>query len=480
VEYSAIETGSAVRVGRARTERRWRLFDDAVFWGVLAGLGWVPLRYGSNVLLTWGVNAIVFPGLLCFYELTAALPGRRHPVALGSLGVSAALFTAVILWAFLQTATWLPPSWGNPIWPMAADALGRPVAASISVDRDLSALALLRLITAASVFWLTVQLTRDARRARRLVVGVAAICAAYAAYGLVASKTGLGRWLDIPVAADGRVTATFINPNSYATYAGMGLIAASGLLIELYRKNAIYGGSRGLRLAVAIELLGGSGAALIAALFIGLAALFLTGSRGGVMATAAGLAALGAVAWRRGGRRRRPAGPIAVLLAVALAAAICFGAVFTDSLGERGLADSNRLAVSLLTLRSTLDAPLFGFGYGTFADVFPLYRDRSIGIAGTWGQAHNSYVETLQGLGFALGAMLIATLVLLPLRCLRGALHRQEHALAPQVAVGVACLVGVQAVVDFSLQIQAVALTFAALLGAGVAQATSSRVETGD
>jgi hypothetical protein len=48
------------------------------------------------------------------------------------------------------------------------------------------------------------------------------------------------------------------------------------------------------------------------------------------------------------------------------------------------------------------------------------------------------------------------------------------------VAVSVAFLAGVHALVDFSLQIQAVTLTFMAVLGAGVAQSKSSRVALHD
>ena len=52
--------------------------------------------------------------------------------------------------------------------------------------------------------------------------------------------------------------------------------------------------------------------------------------------------------------------------------------------------------------------------------------------------------------------------------------------MVPRVATSVAILVGVQALVDFSLQIQAVTLTFMALLGAGVAQSESSRLALND
>jgi hypothetical protein len=55
--------------------------------------------------------------------------------------------------------------------------------------------------------------------------------------------------------------------------------------------------------------------------------------------------------------------------------------------------------------------------------------------------------------------------------CLKGARTRQRDATIPAIAASVSFLVGVNAFVDFSLQIQAVTLTYMAILGAGVAQA---------
>ena len=49
----------------------------------------------------------------------------------------------------------------------------------------------------------------------------------------------------------------------------------------------------------------------------------------------------------------------------------------------------------------------------------------------------------------------------------------RESVTVPRVAASVALLVGVHALVDFSLQIQAVAITFMTVLGAGVAQSES-------
>ena len=58
----------------------------------------------------------------------------------------------------------------------------------------------------------------------------------------------------------------------------------------------------------------------------------------------------------------------------------------------------------------------------------------------------------------------------------RRAPKRKAGATMPAIAAAVSLLLASNALVDFSLQIQAVTLTFMAILGAGVAQALSSRV----
>ena len=156
-----------------------------------------------------------------------------------------------------------------------------------------------------------------------------------------------------------------------------------------------------------------------------------------------------------------------------------FGNTIFAQFTERGIADVTRIAVDMIMLRSIFDAPLFGYGYGTFVDVFPMFRDQSISVEGVWEFAHNTYLEVFQGLGLVFGSMLVACVVLLVLKCVNGAINRQDN-MMPRVAIGVAILVGVQALVDFSLQIQAVTLTFMALLGAGVAQSESSRLALND
>ena len=63
--------------------------------------------------------------------------------------------------------------------------VGRWLVASVLI-RDLTTLALLRLLTAASTFWLALQLSRNATRARLLIWSVVGISACYAAVGIFA------------------------------------------------------------------------------------------------------------------------------------------------------------------------------------------------------------------------------------------------------------------------------------------------------
>ena len=129
---------------------------------------------------------------------------------------------------------------------------------------------------------------------------------------------------------------------------------------------------------------------------------------------------------------------------------------------------------------SILNVPLLGYGYGTFADVFPMFRDQSVTTWGMWEQAHNTYLEVFQGLGLLFGSMLVASVIMLVLPCVRGSIVRQESEEIPCVAASVGFLLGVHALVDFSLQMQAIAITFMAVLGAGVAQSVSSRLKLAD
>lgn len=473
VERTAPDVGrSVIRLAETHGHKA----EQVLFWVFIAGLAWAPFWFGSNDLLAWGINAVLFPGLLAIYELLLLMRGERHPVGIRNIKVPAALFATVVLWILFQNATWTPAWLHHPIWQMAADALSRPIDGSISVNRDLTSLALLRLITAASVFWLATQLCRNSSRASFLLWSVAVLGCAYAAYGIFAVALRPG-WFENPFSR-GVVTSTFINQNSFASYAGVVLIALCGLALNLYRHEfkAVAGSIR-FRIATFIEVTGQKGAAFFGGILVILVALLLSGSRGGVVSTALGLLILGALTLMvRNKQFAEQRGAIIAIGALLLATAfLAFSDLVIGKITVQGFRDESRMAAYTITVRSILNAPLLGYGYGTFADVFPMFRDQSVGTWGKWQMAHNTYLEVFQGLGLLFGSMLVASVVLLVIRCVKAAITRRENESIPCVAASVAFLLGVNALVDFSLQMQAIAITFMAILGAGVAQSESSR-----
>ena len=315
------------------------------------------------------------------------------------------------------------------------------------------------------------QLGRDANVSLALLRAVAAIVTLYSAYGLflaAAYDNAIPGFA--PADGGGEVRSTFINRNSFAVFAGLGLIT----ILALAARHASTG-SGAPRLARWLERLGLRGG-LIAAGLVVIAALLGSASRGGILSCAVGVVVLfGLLAIRRRGRGEATSGLLPASLALGLAFA-AFGGGLATRLADVGLFDARRLAVYRIVGRAILERPFTGFGYGAFAETFPLYRDATLSPVGVWEMAHNAYLELALGLGLAAAAALLIVLGLLARRCWLGALRRNRDEEAPLIATSACALIGVNALVDYSVQIEGVTLTFMALLGLGVAQSPSARV----
>src|ERR1700734_1420329 len=85
---------------------RGGVIDTALFWVFVAGLAWVPYWYGSNLPVTWGINAVLFPSLAALYEISLIVRGAPHPVAIKTIRIPAVLFFAVVVWILIQNSTW--------------------------------------------------------------------------------------------------------------------------------------------------------------------------------------------------------------------------------------------------------------------------------------------------------------------------------------------------------------------------------------
>ena len=435
-----------------------------------------PLPLGGFRPLAWSFYAIAAALLLVVWGAVMLRDDARPPVGPGRLAVPLLLGLGVAGWMAFQALVALPAPWGAPLWAEAAALLPELGGeAPVSVNPPGGVEGLLRFLTHGAIFLLAVQLGRSRRRAERIFATLAYVGLGYALYGLLMHLGGFNAvlWWERWAYTDS-VTSTFVNRNHYATYAGLTLLCALGLLGRslLRRGNPV--DLKELALLFG-ELLERRWPLLLGACVI-FSALGLSHSRAGLAATVAAIVVLLLVLPRGGWSERRMARPM--LAAATVGFLLLLFAMGGETLGRAGdwsFQSETRVHLFELTLRAIGDAPWLGHGGGGFADVIRLYRDPLLPDGYQWGHAHNSYLE------FALEYGLFALLVLLALfawlvgRLALGLVQRRRDRLYAAVGIAASVLVGLHALVDFSVQLPGVAIPFAAILGVAYAQSWPSR-----
>jgi O-antigen ligase len=159
---------------------------------------------------------------------------------------------------------------------------------------------------------------------------------------------------------------------------------------------------------------------------------------------------------------------VAVLFAVLGVATAVSVEPILNRVQEQGLDDSARASLAQSTLQAIQAAPLMGQGFGAFERYYPLFADGS--VTGDVDEAHNDVLETLADLGLPAGLAYMAAPALLAGMCFAGCVRRRRDRVFPAVAFAASILVGAHAFVEFSLQVPAIAVTYAAILGVGAAQ----------
>ena len=448
-----------------------------VFVGLLAVVALAPLPFASNRPWSWSLLSLTV-GVLTVLWAVAAL---RDPEAVGApwrrIWPFVVIFAAIVGWIVAQAATWTPEAWHHPLWRQAGEALGAPLAGSVSIDREQTLAALMRLLAYAGVFWLAVQLGRAPARARTIVWTVALAGFAYSVYGLVIEFTGSNTilWYQRWAYADS-LTSTFVNRNAFATYAGLSLVAALGLLLDEIRRGSGGDLDAAPGLVWWLESLPSRlGALALMALVIG-SALLLTDSRGGLLSSLVGIVVLVAGFVAVPGSRPIVAGGIAAGAALFVVAIVGLsGDVVLSRFDQAFDAAVERSTVYVLVSRAVLENPWLGTGYGTFERAFPLIRDITIKSDFVYDKAHNTYIEFAYEAGVPAFALMIGLLGALTGLCVRGIRRRSHFRVYPCIGVAAAALVATHALFDFGVQMPAVAVTFCLLLGAACAQSWPTR-----
>jgi O-antigen ligase len=203
-------------------------------------------------------------------------------------------------------------------------------------------------------------------------------------------------------------------------------------------------------------------------------ALILTHSRGGFLATLLGAVVLLMLLDSRSPSRQRSSRvAVASALAVSTLAFYMTSEVLLDRIDQTDITNEERVIVFENIQLGITENPLLGFGYGTFADSFRLY-DR-IESPVHYDRAHNTWLENLFELGVPAALALFLALGGLAATCLRGVRRRHRDWAFPALGVASSVLVGLHALVDFSLQLPAVAILYACIMGVACAQSFSSQ-----
>jgi O-antigen ligase len=269
-----------------------------------------------------------------------------------------------------------------------------------------------------------------------------------ASLALVQGLTATTRlyWMRTP-RTGGWIYGPYVNHNHYAGL--MELLLPVPLIFSLIR------GARGPR-----KIMAGLAAAVMGC------TIFLSGSRGGMLAFLVQIGLLSAIAgWREKNRKLTLA--LASFLAIALGLVLWLGgaelakrltSIHSEARAE--LSGGTRIEIDRDALHMFAAKPIAGWGLGTFPDVYPQFRSFHTNFF--INQAHNDYLQLLVemgAVGFVIMLWFLGTLFRTALRKLKNWPEETNGAVALAALLGIMGIL-IHSFVDFNLQIPANAAIF--------------------
>lgn len=462
-------------------QRIRKFAKTAAVWLLIVTLAWSPFPLGGAIAWAPGVQELLVAACWTLWILGTLGTSDATWYSTRIIFFPLTLAVVALAWGVIQITPGVPQNWVHPVWGMASQALGTQIHGVISLNPWRTQAEILKLASYLMVGWMTFRMARRVETANLLLNAVIVIGAAYAFYAFALEFAGTRQtavFYSVPWRSQ-LLSGPFMLHNSFATYAGMATIAAVAKLFAS-GSDAIVASRGWPRLIESVlSYCFGRGALLQVAVLLTFAGVVASASRAGFAATMCGLTAIGIVSLtivrNRNTRLWAVAGTVA-----AVAPLLVLIALNGDTLDSRisqllasDTGDQIRFSLWAATRRMIADAPWLGLGLGSFEDAYPLYASQTFPFA--MDKAHCDYLEFAAGLGLPASVAWWVGLVWIVAICLRGVRQRRRNRHYAIAAVGASVLVAVHSSVDFSLQLPAVALLYAVLMGIGVAQSLSSR-----
>jgi hypothetical protein len=434
-----------------------------------------PIPFGSTDRITVSTWAAML-GVVAI----GVLPSRFTKAQLVFVACATVIFAAWATTIYVQqTRPVFGGTFDHPIWKQASEYLGVPLEGGVSAARNSTYYAAAPQIACFLALFSGFFAGRDRRIALRIIRIASFASVALAAFAILSFEIDPAKvlWRE-KLGYRTFLTGTFTNRNTAAIY--FGSYAVIWLLVLAERVGEFWPRSSRSWFQAAKMTIARSDISVVragVALLVVLSAMLMTGSRAGVLITLPAMLCGLLVFYRKSfSSFAGLAGSALVGLAAILMLLQLMGSFVTNRFDLNNLSDSGRLNAYLSTLTIISHFPWFGTGLGTFALVFPEYRSASISTWGIWDRAHNTLLELASEQGLPFAAIVVVGFVLMAAVLIRGVRIRRRDRIVPLSALLVGSMVSIHSLVDFSLQIPAIAIFTFTLIGLGMAQSNPSVV----
>ncbi|MFQ5673601.1 MAG: O-antigen ligase family protein [Nitrospinales bacterium] len=355
-------------------------------------------------------------------------------------------------------------------------------ASALSLNPHHTRVALFKLLGYFGVFLFIINTIRTRKQINQIVLAVISMGVFESLYGMAQKVSGSHNilwWSNI--FGSSRISGTFINTDHLAGFLEMVIMLNIGYVISLGRRRRR---NRPREQQTWRQRLSGflrreqtynKQILLIYPIAIMLIGLFLTASRGGLLAFAAGLVTIVLFSMRQL-KPRTTFGLMTLIVGIVFAFSTGLEEQTIDTISKRyqtlfapKLAGQVRLDVYESTKPLVNDFPVTGTGWGTFPDIYPKYQPKK--LIWFFTNAHNDWLELLIETG-AIGSTLALMMIFFYFyRFIRlWATRNDPYAIGIGLGVlGSAAAIFTHSLMDFNLHIPANAFLFSVILGVGFA-----------